>query len=376
MVMNYKSYSLKQFKMSQLEPNSFTPDEQIKQIRVRDVFGKKIPVEYLEQFRIVRLQLCTDIQEVRKQFGKTSLQASIEAAKNNYVLQCLKNLITYGYSWEKSFGHVNKNKEKFTELAMRCMRDLNKSGNINIKKNGLYHSLVMGMSCDEAVRIYESKLNPEELMQEQQQIAKPASNCQKRIIQKQIMKSSISTIDKKPNSLKTQQVGISQHDAEKIYISKLINIAESNKLVDIDDYKVFIHKMKQYLIDEKDNKVYDANNRTLIGIYNMSKDIIQLIPTSSTLNTTANELLADFVGATSQDLIVLDEKINIPTLATEDVVSLLNENGLKKYSQMFYENDIDGLVFESITIEDLVECGLSRMHARPIIKFRDGLINN
>jgi len=155
------------------------------------------------------------------------------------------------------------------------------------------------------------------------------------------------------------------------------NILKSNQeiLVDIDaiDYRVFVHKMKKYFIDEKDNTVYDASNRTLIGIYNRSKDIIERIPT---LNTTANELLADFVGATSQDLIVLDEKINIQTLATEEVVSLLNENGLEKYSQMFYENEIDGLVFESITIEDLVECGLSRMHARPIIKFRDGLINN
>ena len=218
-------------------------------------------------------------------------------------------------------------------------------------RGGLYNSLIMGMSCDEAVRIYESKLKKEEVVPE------PITK----------------TTDEKIYSSKTNQVGISQHDAEKIYISKLIKSTEPNKLVDIDDYKVFIHKMKKYFIDEKDNTVYDASNRTLIGIYNRSKDIIERIPT---LNTTANELLADFVGATSQDLIVLDEKINILTLTTEDVVSLLNENGLKKYSQMFYANDIDGLVFESITIEDLVECGLSRMHARPIIKFRDGLINN
>ena len=53
MVMNYKSYSLKQFKMSQLEPNSFTPDEQIKQIRVRDVFGKKFPLNILNNLELL-----------------------------------------------------------------------------------------------------------------------------------------------------------------------------------------------------------------------------------------------------------------------------------------------------------------------------------
>jgi hypothetical protein len=348
--------------MSQFESKLFAPDEQIKQIRVHDVFGKKIPVEHLEQIKVFRVQLGSDLQEVRKQFGKNSLRASIEAAKSNYMLKCLKNLVTYGYSWEQSFRHVNGNKEKFVEFAIRCMSDLNKSGNKHIRTTmsipsrmmGLYNSLIMGMSCDEAVRIYESKLKKEEVVPE------PITK----------------TTDEKIYSSKTNQVGISQHDAEKIYISKLIKSTEPNKLVDIDDYKVFIHKMKKYFIDEKDNTVYDASNRTLIGIYNRSKDIIERIPKSSTLNIKANELLADFVGATSQDLIVLDEKPKLSKMTTEEVVSLLNENGLEKYSQMFYENEIDGLVFESITIEDLVECGLSRMHARPIIKFRDGLINN
>ena len=59
--------------------------------------------------------------------------------------------------------------------------------------------------------------------------------------------------------------------AEDVSEEEIDTEAEEEEEINV---RVFTHKMKRYLIDDKTNTVYDAKTQAIIGTYNKTKDII------------------------------------------------------------------------------------------------------